>query len=234
MSFTVNSNSVLYKNLNSELTYKMDTENDAKSLLEDLSEELGSKIKESEIGQGQLAIRVESHEIDAVLLTLRDSLNLSFETLIDITAVDYPDHENRFEVVYNLLSLSQNHRLRVKIQANEDDPIPSVSSIYQSATWYEREVWDLFGVLFSGNTDLRRIMTDYGFEGHPLRKDFPLTGYVEVRYDEELERVVYEPVKLTQDFRNFEFLSPWEGLTDVQLPGDEKQTRPEHGWKPYK
>ena len=139
---------------------------------------------------------------------------------MDVTAVDYPDREERFEVVYNLLSLKQNQRIRVKLSTDESTPVVSATSVFKSANWFEREVWDLFGVFFSDHPDLRRILTDYGFEGHPLRKDFPLTGLVEVRYDEDQKRVVYEPVKLTQEFRTFDFVSPWEGM--LHLPGDEK------------
>jgi NADH-quinone oxidoreductase subunit C len=137
---------------------------------------------------------------------------------MDIGGVDYPEREKRFQVVYQLLSMKHNQRIRVKVDTDEDTPVPSATGVFSSAAWYEREVWDLFGVTFSDNPDLRRLLTDYGFAGHPLRKDFPLTGYVELRYDDDQKRVVYEPVKLTQDFRNFDFLSPWEGL----LPGDEK------------
>ena len=136
-------------------------------------------------------------------------------------AVDYPEREERFSVVYHLLSVSQNQRIRVKVTTNEDTPVPSVSGVYSSAGWFERETWDLYGIFFSDHPDLRRLLTDYGFDGHPLRKDFPLTGYVEVRYDDAKKRVVYEPVSLTQDFRSFDFMSPWEGMTTV-LPGDEK------------
>jgi NADH-quinone oxidoreductase subunit C len=141
--------------------------------------------------------------------------------LIDITAVDWPSRERRFDVVYHLLSPKHNARIRLKVEADEATPVPSVIEVFPSADWYERETYDLYGIVFTGHPDLRRILTDYGFEGHPLRKDFPLTGFVEVRYDDELKRVVYEPVRLTQEFRNFDFLSPWEG-TDYILPGDEK------------
>ena len=144
---------------------------------------------------------------------------------------DSPDREKRFEVVYNLLSLSQNNRMRVKLSVAEDEFVPTATKIFSTAGWFEREAWDLYGIYFEDHADLRRILTDYGFEGHPLRKDFPLTGHVELRYDEELRRVVYEPVHLTQDFRTFDYLSPWEGMTDVQLPGDEKGTVPTQGWK---
>lgn len=161
--------------------------------------------------------------IVGALTFLRDDANCLYKMLVDLCGVDYPDRDERFEVVYNLLSLKHNRRLRVKVTANEESPVPSVTSIYATAGWFEREAWDLYGIFFSDHPDLRRLLTDYGFEGHPMRKDFPLTGYVEVRYDTEQKRVVYEPVKLTQAFRTFDFLSPWEGMTR-QLPGDEKAT----------
>ncbi len=151
--------------------------------------------------------------------------------LVDVAGADYPDRPERFEVVYNLLSLSKNRRLMVKVTTAEEIPVPSAVSVFSSANWYEREVWDMYGVYFDGHPDLRRILTDYGFDGHPQRKDFPLTGYVELRYDEERKRVVYSPVELTQDFRRFENLSPWEAMTTMQLPGDEKATVPAHGWR---
>jgi NADH-quinone oxidoreductase subunit C len=156
-----------------------------------------------------------------VLRFLRDDPKCRFSVLCDICGVDFPDRPLRFEVVYNLLSLSLNHRIRVKVETDDTAAVPSATGLFSSAGWLEREAWDMFGIVFSDNPDLRRILTDYGFEGHPLRKDFPLTGFVEVRYDDELKRVVYEPVRLTQEFRNFDFLSPWEG-TDYVLPGDEK------------
>jgi NADH-quinone oxidoreductase subunit C len=156
-----------------------------------------------------------------VLGFLKDDANCRFQQLVDICGVDYPEREERFEIVYNLLSVTQNQRVRVKVATDEATPVPSATGVFRSAGWFERETWDLFGVFFSDHPDLRRILTDYGFEGHPMRKDFPLTGHVEVRYDEELKRVVYEPVKLHQDFRRFDFLSPWEGMTRL-LPGDEK------------
>jgi NADH-quinone oxidoreductase subunit C len=155
-----------------------------------------------------------------VMTTLRDDPHFAFEQVMDICGVDWPDREERFDVVYNLLSVSLNHRLRVITTTDAVKPVPSVHPIWPVATWWEREAWDLFGIVFSGQPDLRRILTDYGFEGHPLRKDFPLTGYVEVRYDEDRKQVVNEPVRLTQDFRTFDFLSPWEAMTT--LPGDEK------------
>src|SRR5690606_16544246 len=146
-----------------------------------------------------------------------------FVSFIDISGVDYPERERRFDVVYHLLSPRRNLRIRVRVMAGEEEPVPSATAVYPGADWYEREAYDLYGILFSGHPELRRILTDYGFEGHPLRKDFPLTGYVEVRYDDDLKRVVYEPVRLPQEFRNFDFLSPWEG-TEYVLPGDEKRS----------
>ena len=180
--------------------------------------------------QGQLIVAVRRGAIERTLLFLRDDANTQFEQLLDVCGVDYPEEEERFEVNYQLLSLKHNQRVRVKVRTDEETPVPSVAALYPSATWYERETYDMYGVFFSDNPDLRRILTDYGFEGHPLRKDFPLTGYVEVRYDEDQKRVVYEPVKLTQDFRTFDFLSPWEGMTRT-LPGDEKADGDEGGPK---
>jgi NADH-quinone oxidoreductase subunit C len=185
-----------------------------------------------EVRLGELAVTARAGAIDRILTLLRDDSTCRFEMLVDITAVDFPDREQRFEIVYNLLSLKHNQRIRVKIATDEDTPVPSVAGIYPTATWFEREVWDMYGVFFADNPDLRRILTDYGFQGHPLRKDFPLTGYVEVRYDEEQKRVVYEPVRLTQDFRSFDFLSPWEGMTPPVLPGDEKAEDLDQGGAP--
>jgi NADH-quinone oxidoreductase subunit C len=175
----------------------------------------------------ELVLRVRREALLPVMALLRDDPRFAFEQCMDICGVDWPQRSPRFDVVYNLLSLSLNRRLRVVVGTDEATPVPSVKDLWPSATWYEREAWDMFGIVFEGQTDLRRILTDYGFEGHPLRKDFPLTGYVEVRYDEERKQVVYEPVKLTQEFRNFDFLSPWEAMTT--LPGDEKvHTNREH------
>jgi NADH-quinone oxidoreductase subunit C len=175
----------------------------------------------------ELVLRVRREALLPVMALLRDDPRFAFEQCVDICGVDWPQRSPRFDVVYNLLSLSLNRRLRVVVGTDEATPVPSVKDLWPSATWYERETWDMFGIVFEGQTDLRRILTDYGFEGHPLRKDFPLTGYVEVRYDEERKQVVYEPVKLTQEFRNFDFLSPWEAMTT--LPGDEKvHTNREH------
>ena len=186
----------------------------------------------SAVEHGQLILTVAREQLVPVLTQLRDNKAFLFEQLIDVCGVDYPERAERFEVVYALLSVSLNLRIRVKVSTDEDTPVPSVVDLYPSANWFEREVWDLFGVFFSDHPDLRRILTDYGFDGHPMRKDFPLTGYVELRYDPEQRRVVYEPVKLTQDFRTFDFASPWEAITDIQLPGDEKAVKPPYWEKP--
>ena len=175
----------------------------------------------TEIVHGELILWARRPAIVRVLTHLRDDPLSLFKVLVDLCGVDYPERPERFEVVYNLLSLKHNRRIRVKVATDENEPVPSVTGVYSSAGWYEREAWDLFGIFFSDHPDLRRILTDYGFEGHPMRKDFPLTGYVEVRYDEDRKRVVYEPVKLKQEFRSFDFLSPWEGMNQI-LPGDEK------------
>ncbi len=168
----------------------------------------------------ELVLRVRRDGLVETMTLLRDGADFAFEQLVDLCGADWPERPLRFEVVYNLLSLSLNQRIRVIVATDAATPVPTVSGIWPCATWYEREAWDMYGIVFEGLTDLRRLLTDYGFEGHPLRKDFPMTGYVEVRYDEERKQVVYEPVKLTQDFRNFDFLSPWEAMTT--LPGDEK------------
>ena len=175
----------------------------------------------SEIRHRELSVRVERDALPEVLRFLRDDPKCRFTVLCDICGVDFPDRPLRFDVVYNLLSMSLNQRVRVKIETDENDPVPTATDLFNSAGWLEREAWDLFGIYFAGNPDLRRILTDYGFEGHPLRKDFPLTGYVELRYDEQQKRVVYEPVRLQQEFRSFDFMSPWEGMDKI-LPGDEK------------
>ena len=180
---------------------------------------LGGAVESAELAAGELVVRADRAQIVKVLGFLRDDPNCQFKVLVDVTAVDFPQRPERFDVVYNLLSLRQNARIRVKVRAGEDTPVPSVVGVFSAANWFERETWDMYGVFFADHPDLRRILTDYGFEGHPLRKDFPLTGFVEVRYDDEQKRVVYEPVKLVQEFRTFDFLSPWEGMT---LPGDEK------------
>jgi NADH-quinone oxidoreductase subunit C len=186
-----------------------------------VSQALAQNVTKVEIIRGELIVWVPRAAIVPALTFLRDDSNCLFKMLADVTAVDYPARPERFEIVYNLLSLKHNRRIRVKTLTDEETPVPTVTGVFSTAGWFEREVWDMFGVFFSDHPDLRRILTDYGFEGHPMRKDFPLTGYVEVRYDEEQKRVVYEPVKLKQDFRRFDFMSPWEGMTPL-LPGDEK------------
>jgi NADH-quinone oxidoreductase subunit C len=174
---------------------------------------------------GELMLETTPDRVLALLAFLRDDPRCRFNQLVDICGVDWPEREKRFDVVYNLLSLPNNLRIRVKVATDEATPVPSAASLFSSATWFERETYDLYGIWFSDHPDLRRILTDYGFEGHPLRKDFPLTGFVEMRWDDVQKRVIYEPVKLTQEFRRFDFLSPWEGGTDRVLPGDEKATR---------
>ncbi|MFN4141648.1 NADH-quinone oxidoreductase subunit C [Aestuariivirga sp.] len=188
---------------------------------EHIAARLGRAVTGIKVEFGELTVASEAAEIVKVLTFLRDDAACGFVCFIDICGVDYPERERRFDVVYHLLAPYKNRRIRVKVETDEDTPVPSAISVFPAANWYERETYDLYGVLFSGHPDLRRILTDYGFSGHPLRKDFPLTGYVEVRWDDELKRVVYEPVKLTQEFRAFDYLSPWEG-PDYALPGDEK------------
>ena len=203
--------------------------------LKDLGDHVASVLADAvvriEPERDELAIVVAANALLRALAFLRDDANCQFKCLMDVCGVDWPEREKRFDVVYNLLSLRHNLRLRLKVETDETTPVPSATGLFPSAGWYERETWDLFGVYFSDHPDLRRILTDYGFDGHPLRKDFPLTGYVEVRYDPEQRRVVYEPVKLTQDFRSFDFLSPWEGMTRL-LPGDEKAAPAAPGAKP--
>lgn len=182
---------------------------------------LGDAVVSSAMAYGELTLKVETARINEVLQFLRDDGQCRFVNFIDLTAADYPEREKRFEVVYHLLSPYTNARIRVKLAAGEGDDVPSALPSYPAANWFEREVYDMYGIVFSGHPDLRRMLTDYGFQGHPLRKDFPTTGYVEVRYDDEAKRVVYEPVKLVQEFRQFDYLSPWEG-TKYVLPGDEK------------
>ena len=171
--------------------------------------------------KNEITIIAKQKDIFSILMFLKDNPSISMESLIDLTAVDYPNQEKRFILSYNLLSVSKNLRIRVKTKISEDTPVQSITDIYPCANWYEREVWDLFGIRFSGHPDLRRILTDYDFEGHPLRKDFPISGFTQVRFDDELGKVVKEPVKLDQDFRQFDSLSPWEGMSKY-LPGDEK------------
>jgi NADH-quinone oxidoreductase subunit C len=180
----------------------------------------GTHVAKSEIVRDQLILWTTPESLLPLLQFLRDDARCRFRILVDICGVDYPERAQRFEVVYNLLSIHRNHRVRVKVAADESTAVPSASGLFSTAGWFEREAWDLFGIFFAGNADLRRILTDYGFEGHPMRKDFPLTGYVELRYDEEQKRVIYDKVRLTQDFRTFDFMSPWEGM--LHLPGDEK------------
>ncbi len=189
---------------------------------------LADAIVERHVAYGELTVSVVREHIVQVLKFLRDDPRCQFSILIDICGADYPERPKRFDVVYHLLSPKQNQRIRIKTQTDENTPVPSVISIYPAANWFEREAFDFYGILFSGHPDLRRILTDYGFQGHPLRKDFPLTGYVEVRYDDEQKRVVYEPVKLDQEFRSFDFMSPWEGAHYI-LPGDEKAKTGENG-----
>jgi NADH-quinone oxidoreductase subunit C len=172
---------------------------------------------------GELTLEAKPEDIVGLLTFLRDDPDLQFVSFVDLCGVDYPEREKRFDVVYHLLSPRKNVRIRIKVATDVETSVPSISDVFPGATWFEREAYDLYGILFSGNPDFRRILTDYGFRGHPLRKDFPLTGFVEVRYDNQQRRVVYEPVKLPQEFRSFDFLSPWEG-TEYALPGDEKKS----------
>ncbi|MCZ8173328.1 MAG: NADH-quinone oxidoreductase subunit C [Brevundimonas sp.] len=188
-------------------------------MIEAIAATLGDRLVAAHEAHGEVVLTVKRDAIADALALLRD--NHEYQQLMEIAGVDYPDRAERFEVVYMLLSLTRNHRVLVKVNAAENTPVPTVTHLWPVAGWLEREVFDLYGVIFEGNTDLRRILTDYGFEGHPFRKDFPLTGYVELRYSEEDKRVVYEPVKLAQDLRSFDFMSPWEG-SDYVLPGDEK------------
>ena len=177
----------------------------------------------SKIAYGELTVTAEASDIIRVLTVLRDAF--AFKTLIDICGADYPARDKRFDVVYHLLSLTKNARIRVKVQVGEGGSVPSAIPVFAGAAWFEREAWDMYGVKFDGHPDLRRLLTDYGFEGHPLRKDFPVTGFVELRYDDDTKRCVYQPVQLVQEFREFDFLSPWEGAPHI-LPGDEKATDP--------
>jgi len=212
-----------------------DAKTDAKTdAMSDAMDELGAhlELKRPEcvlswtVTLDELVVTVTPSSLPAFVEFLRTDRTCRFSTLIDITAVDYPGRTARFELVYHFLSMYQNHRVRLKMAVREDDMVPSIVDIHPSANWFEREVFDMFGILFSGHPDLRRILTDYGFRGHPLRKDFPTTGYTEVRYDETLKRVVYEPVRLVQEYRQFDFMSPWEGAQYI-LPGDEKDKAPD-------
>ena len=196
-----------------------------KRFIEDLVDLIKSLMNfceyEITLEKNEISMLIKKEDLVSTLMFLKDNPSISMESLIDITAIDYPGNEKRFTLVYNLLSVSKNFRIKVKTKTNENNPVCSVTEVFPCANWYEREVWDLFGIRFSGHPDLRRILTDYDFDGHPLRKDFPLTGFIQVRFDDELGKVVNEPVKLDQEFRNFDNLSPWEGMSKY-LPGDEK------------
>lgn len=214
-----------------------------KDLADYIAEKQENSVSSYEFFNDELVLNASAENIIDLLNFLRDDKECKFHILLDVCGVDFPERDKRFDVVYILLSMRHNHRVRVKVPVADGELVPSIVGLYSAAGWFEREVWDMYGVLFAGNPDLRRILTDYGFEGHPQRKDFPLTGHVELRYDEELKRVVYEPVELTQDFRGFDYTSPWEAMTGVQmpevLPGDEKakagegtpRHAPPHGWK---
>jgi len=192
-----------------------------KELGEHIAQTLGGQIIGHSVAFGELTVLVERAAIVPVVTALRDDPKCRFVAVVDVCGADYPEREERFEVVYHFLSPHLNQRIRVKVEADEETLVPSITGPFPGAVWFEREAYDLYGILFSGHPDLRRILTDYGFDGYPLRKDFPLTGYAEVRYDDQEKRVIYEPVKLNQEFRQFDFLSPWEG-TNYVLPGDEK------------
>lgn len=196
-----------------------------KTLADHVCKSLPTRVTTVSWSRGELCLHTTSDGLLPLLTFLRDDPSCQFEQLVELCGVDYPQRPERFEVVYNLLSIALNHRIRLKLSVGEGAAVPSVSALYPCANWMEREAWDLYGIVFSGHPDLRRILTDYGFEGHPLRKDFPLTGFVEVRYDDEQKRVVYEAVKLNQDYRSFDFLSPWDGMNHL-LPGDEKADQP--------
>ncbi|MBV8848741.1 MAG: NADH-quinone oxidoreductase subunit C [Methylobacteriaceae bacterium] len=200
-------------------------ETDVKSAGEAIAAALSGAVTNVSDAYGELTLTVATERWVEVARYLREDPSQLYVSFVDLTAVDYPVREKRFDVVLHLLSPKHNRRIRVKTQVDEDTPVPSLCEVFPAADWFEREAYDLFGVLFSNHPDLRRILTDYGFDGHPLRKDFPMTGYVEVRYDDEQKRVVYEPVRLNQEFRSFDFLSPWEGDARYELPGDEKASR---------
>jgi len=197
--------------------------------MEEILRELGEHVTQAlpgavtgyALAHGELTLQAKASEIVKVATFLRDDPKYQFFSFVDVCGVDWPARAKRFDVVYHLLSPKRNLRVRIKVETDEDTPVPSVTGVFPGANWFERETYDLYGILFTGHPDLRRLLTDYGFDGHPLRKDFPLTGFVEVRWDDSLKRVIYEPVRLAQEFRNFDFLSPWEG-TDYVLPGDEK------------
>ena len=204
----------------------MATDDKLTALAEHLAAAVPGVVQGYAIHHGELCVQAPRDAVLALLTFLRDDPHCRFTVLCDICGVDYPDRPMRFDVVYNLLSMAHNQRIRVKVETDEEEPVPSCAGVFSAAGWWEREAWDLYGIYFSEHPDLRRILTDYGFDGHPLRKDFPLTGYVELRYDEDQKRVVYEPVKLKQEFRSFDFLSPWEGMDSI-LPGDEKASAEE-------
>ena len=191
------------------------------SMCDHIRQLLGAVISDAGVVRGEIVVRTSISDVIAVLSSLRDDRHAAFNQLSDLTAVDYPERPNRFEMVYQLLSMRNNMRLRILVAVGEGQAVPSATTVYSAANWAEREAWDMFGIFFAGHPDLRRLLTDYGFEGHPLRKDFPLTGHVEVRYDDTQRRVVNEPVSLVQEFRDFDFLSQWEGM-HAQIPGDEK------------
>src|ERR1700719_1536758 len=189
---------------------------------ETIADALAGAVTGRKVAHGELTLTAVAADIVKVATFLRDDERCRFISIIDITAIDWPSRERRFDVVYHFLSPTRNARIRVKVETDEATPVPSIIDVFPGANWFERETYDLYGVLFTGHPDMRRLLTDYGFQGHPLRKDFPLTGFVEVRYDDQEKRVLYEKVRLAQEFRNFDFLSPWEGAGYVTLPGDEK------------
>lgn len=192
---------------------------------------LGDDVNDYIVAYGELTILSRRDKIVEVLKFLKDDKNCKFSILLDVCGADYPERPRRFDVVYHMLSMKKNYRVRVKITTDEETPVPSVVPLFSSANWYERETWDMYGVMFAGHPDLRRLLSDYGFDGHPLRKDFPLTGYVELRYSEEEKRVIYEPVKLTQEYRDFDFMSPWEGAKYILPQDDAADEKAEEGAK---
>lgn len=198
-------------------------------LAEYVVDQLGDEGISISLAADELTIAADVDKLLKVLAFLRDDSNCRFRQLIDICGVDYPDREPRFDIIYHLLSHTRNQRVRLRVRVNETTAVPSVSDLFPAADWYEREAWDMYGIMFEGHSDLRRLLTDYGFDGHPLRKDFPLTGYVEVRYDDEQKRVVYEPVTLVQEYRDFDFMSPWEGAQRVRETEEEEAERAEDG-----
>ena len=223
-----NGNQVMTDAANTEADNAATVDAPLHAMLDHLKQLLGANLGVCSVVQGQIILRVSVATIQSTLVALRDDRHAAFNQLSDLTAVDYPERPERFEMIYQLLSMKNNMRLRVHAAVGEGQAVPSMTAVYAAANWAEREVWDMFGIFFAGHPDLRRLLTDYGFEGHPLRKDFPLTGHVEVRYDDTQRRVVNEPVSLVQEFRDFDFLSPWEGMQAQipgQIPGDEKATK---------